>query len=71
MLYVCVDMEMSPTYTDIHYKTMPPKNGRGVRSGKEKVYLKISYSSTVNVRAEHEREQAPPHNTRTFAAASG
>ena len=29
-------MEMSPIYTDIHFKTTPPRNDRGVRSEKEK-----------------------------------
>ena len=29
-------MEMSPIYTDIHFKTTPPRNDWGVRSEKEK-----------------------------------
>ena len=35
--YIYGDMEMSPIYTDIHIKTTPSKNDRGVRSEKEKV----------------------------------
>ena len=35
-VYVCGDMEMSPTYTDMHFKTMPRKNNRGRMPESEK-----------------------------------
>ena len=36
-MYIYGDMEMSPIYTDIHFKTTPPRNDRGLRSEKEKI----------------------------------